>query len=1172
MLKKPFRSVVAYVISTSLLMSTAVPAYAYPDAMPAPAPAPTDSPRFVSNPLMLENMFAGNPVWQNIKNSPMEAPIWATFKRDEPLLDEDPYFLRSQRWHQGEVPSDQETRVSSDERGFDVQIAGASLAVRIDQPLKFAFEADDYLFFQATSRDFFKAKAINEEAYGEGLFFIDKRDLRTESLRTHGDRHGIPVMFLPLGSEGWTEAVQAAQIPNDTAVLTIRNEKGAKETFEFDDLDRLSKSLHLTLLIAVVSELRFEQDLIKQKAIAAIQSRDQGLVELPYVLPARGSTAVFGTYATFMNLDRPERSVAQILQHSSLIMDLVMPQAEAAIISPDLMSRTIWVLGVLTGLGITSWLAKRTILAEKVKTVRQHLEALDDQRRVEDGREPLDRTTKAYKRKAAVIDNITVFSQSLAVTSFLPKVSFGYILEYVADRFFGKQGYAPNGFIRRFIQYSLLTDRRNSRRTNSNAWTLWLGSVVLGGEDTSFVILQLMELNGIVLPAVGNLVGGPELAAQMHAQYSVGDAATANLLTSEALRNGTGYIISGGFSYAGDQTLYWDSNLRPQVEAEMRKERKNPLDRANQTELDRRVTEKMEPILERRSLPTEREHLFDATGMLQKFIGFFGYKVDREKILKDNPHPEELTANTQFVLEEARWGTLNFVLKRAIAVAKEMQKVNPSPSVDRAVQYLIEAKQEYNTVLSALKNPLKAGEALKKGWKVREMFSHILYVGDSDLFGQDIKFLYKWKGANEDPEAARLSARWLRQSFFSVLDGKDYYLWPDQEERKKYMAEALMEAEDRLRNGDPDIGYTEGEKQMLAVEIVKEHIAAEERKSELESWRMAQPSWKDFDFGTAERQRERVHARAVQEVSEKTGRAYNEIIGDEKILTEPEVRPIYMDAYRRALSDEVNLYALPPEQSALVRKAMQLSEEVMEASAGDPNLQYFLSRLSETEQVKLLTHLKAEGFLQKYVELALGDSSVASLTSPEQPGFFQKQRQGKLATRPGFIGKAVTTFWRIAETPWSNNAYGLGGKSWRHRNLPLVQDLSLAGKNRLKTAFGLLTAGYWANYLIWRVTFTWPTYLWLIINLTMLSAAAYGLDRFMMNIGKPAMDSTKQKLLYGAIWTWITWPLSFPFFFTVKGFTSHFDQWITLPLAEAFGALGAFSDHAITMCEKLLGM
>jgi hypothetical protein len=267
----------------------------------------------------------------------------------------------------------------------------------------------------------------------------------------------------------------------------------------------------------------------------------------------------------------------------------------------------------------------------------------------------------------------------------------------------------------------------------------------------------------------------------------------------------------------------------------------------------------------------------------------------------------------------------------------------------------------------------------------------------------------------------------------------------------------------------------------------------------------------------------------------------------------------------------VGLYPFAPENSALVRKVQIEADNEVESSMESQGMKYYSEHLAPVDKLRFVTHLYAEAFVNNYVNLTASKSSEVRLDSPEQPGFFQQARQSRIAMAQGFVGKATTKILRLVESPWANNAYGLGFTQWRHRNLPFYRDGSAAVIYRLRTFIGYATAMWASQYYIWQAKFPWTVYVFFVLTATVLVALKSWLDRTLINLNYPPLNKVWYKMLYGVVWTWLSYFDYVPFFFFKDDFVTLFDQYIGTPLSTTWDFLSAIPDKVSSACRDLLG-
>lgn len=1193
-------------------------------------------------------------------------PQWGPFDVNDLVLDQDPYFMRSQRYVQAFSHAEGEgTAYQLGNGHIDVLLKGTHHALRINQPFAPLFELENYLFFKVTDPKLFTSRAQNDADVGEGVFFLDKRLVYTE-LRKSSDVRPVPIFFLPLEGRGWTEHIEVALFEPMT-VVAMQNAQGEHQTFDIKLIDQLAHLLKGNVTIATITTLKSEQQ-ISMKIREQFLRKQQ--VELPFVWLPRGSTAAFGTYVTGVNLDQPAKSLHRLAGLNSWGDLSLMPKAHAAdLLSADVMTRLLIVGGMTSAVYITGVLAQMTILKDRMLERRAYIEAKEDEVARKEGQPLKDRTGTFFKVKRVFKESIDVFSHGLATLSSAPGTLFGYLLEYGADRFLGSKGRSPNALIRRFLKNTFLYSRLQNERIACNWNSFMLGVLILGGIDTFFVGVQLLYVSPFFFPLVAGLFGD-EMKEKISKEMSGGDENINNVVTSEILRNFAGYFVSGAYAYSSKQRQVFLEIVRPEVEAQMRREGKDFKSSQYNKEYERRIEARLELVLVERGLPSNKEFLFSGPSFIRSAAHLMGYEIPREELyesrdwiqasgkkfvteedkrkfvelrqwrkkkvdelenfLRDaNQYPEnkgEIDRITKdidkfkaatlrrmeaeedheaFVLEKARWGILSHVLKRALDATIELATVHPGDQrIAAAVEILRETKDKYHTVLNVLKQPWKARQHLREGKQVRKMLTVLSYEGD--IVGSAVRYLDLWDAAKENPEAATIAARQYRQALFAVIEAKPGYLKPGAEDLAKHLPEATLQAEEELRKAPTEVGYNETDRDLIALEIVKQKVEAEKQA-------VADSAWTEPKQGLLEKfQRAQAHRRAMARVEEEFGTVVDMDTGlemalasgdanmvlanaknipgslSERALVErPEIRQAYKEAYREELAKIVNLKILPPEESELVRKAMaEADSDITQNMERNNGWRHYFDQLDEVGQVRFLTHQYADAFLAKYVEMTVSNSTVVGLTSPEQPGqlqkwryklfgkkiettepnvgFFKKLKSAFVPSTESRFGRAINLALRAIESPMDNTAYRPGLSKWLRRNIPWYQDVKTELSIQARTFVGYLAVAYWVQYYIWQVKFTFPVAVFFFMASGITAILSFWLDRLMMNMGYRPMNTVWDKVKYSILYSWLTYPSYLPFFFFVRDFEKWWNANITAPLASAGSAI-------MKSCEKLLG-
>lgn len=1179
-----------------------------------------------------EKVLAGDPIWDEFVRAPFEHPKWGAFDTKDPILDNDPYFMRTQGWTRSAPFSGDGYTAHTQNGGVVIQAPGISRALFVKQDLRPAFETEDFAFFQ-TSKKTFEDKAANAEAYGEGLFFIDKRDFKLEAEISRRAPRPVPIFFLPLEGRGWTEKIYGANIVAPGDIIALRNSAGESATLELESIYKLSKLLHNTLGFSIVHTLKSSgMQMTAAHFDAWKKNGGQGPLELPFVYPARGSTAAFGLFFSGLDLDNPSNSLFSVAKNNWLQRELF-PTAHASdLLSPDVVQRLLVIGGIALGTGVASLVAQYTILRKRMLERREYIENKQDDVLKQKDAPPIDRTGLIYTVKREIKEWVDVFSHGLATLASGPGTTVGFLAEYGADRTLGKTGTAQNGLVRRFLNYTFLYGRKQNELIAANWNSFILGVLVLGGVDTAFVVVQLLFVSPWFFPMVASTMGD-EIHSRVSEQFSGKDAENNNVVTSEIMRNLGSYFVTGAYSYSSSQRQALLEIVRPNIEKEMRDEGKDPADAENHDELMRRIEIRIDNMLVERGLPSKKEFLFSGPSVFRSLMGLMGYKVDKEELARkemkrkgmnpDDPAMKDelkrrIEAQTEvpvrieivkeelkkdgwdlepidleekkklgkeiakrvaaetntFLLEKSRWGILSQALKNAVLAAKQLAEENPgNETYASAVAMLEEARNDYHTVSRILSNPLKSVEAVKKGIKVRKMLTLLSY--DGSLLNMAVKHTDAWDPENRNPEGAAVAAHTFRQALYSIVQNKNYLLRPTENDLEKHREEAEKWADKQIAEAKAKgLGDEEPmERSILTLEAAKDLAMIESTKkimAEEEAIRAAK-AWKPEKLGLFARwQSNRAHLRAFVRLEEKALLASDDPAEYAKVTSQKKTD--YREFYAEELGKIVGLSTLPKEQSEVVRLAMAEAEEQVQKNLEEnPGFKMFYDGLPQKEQVRFLAHQYADVYLTKYVEKTVSNSDYVSLTSSEQPGVFQKLRQSSFVDGDGLLAKAARLTLRAMESTTNNSAYKPGLMNWFRRNVPFAHDTVTDLSLSWRTQWTGLSVMYLVQYYFWQVQMPWLTYVFFFWTAGFVTVMHWWLDRLMINMGVRPMHDMMSKLKYSVIYSWLTYPSYIPFFFFYSDFEKAVTKYISEPVASNVLVPAANAAEKVwSACERLL--
>lgn len=131
-----------------------------------------------------------------------EKPLWV-LENDNPLVDQDPFFMRSQKWD----VTGSSTACNTDlcfskmaDGSLVLSFDGQNQTLTINQKFTPLLETDNWIFLSADDLNLFQSKVPGEADPGEGVFFVSKKDLPMALDK----RTPLPIFYFPLPGAGWT--------------------------------------------------------------------------------------------------------------------------------------------------------------------------------------------------------------------------------------------------------------------------------------------------------------------------------------------------------------------------------------------------------------------------------------------------------------------------------------------------------------------------------------------------------------------------------------------------------------------------------------------------------------------------------------------------------------------------------------------------------------------------------------------------------------------------------------------------------------------------------------------------------------------------------------------------------------------------------------------------------
>lgn len=968
-----------------------------------------------------------------------EIPLTVALATDDPALDEDPFFLRGQRWV--EVPPERERDVSAVGvrwNGDKTQIAlpGATRALEIAAALRPLGVAGEYAFFAALDEDTFASPLAND--HGEGVFVVRVVDLANGAAR----RTSVPVFFFPLPGEGWTHERVALAHWEARDALTLLDGRGVPLPIALEDVDTVvdAERLNLTLAVGLAARAR---------------ARGRDLLASP-VLPLAKSTAGFGMLFTGFDVEAGDFlfdeaplhaggwARARELLHAAVdgftIGNARADATDEATAAANKLYDSLTRVGVVLAVSsIAAVVLKYSVFAEHF--AKRH--AAEDEK---NGGSPgwLGKLTRESK------DVGTTLAHNLTVLSNFASIWFGHGVQYTVDRFFPALGSGKNQRLNRFLDATVYFTKKTGEKLPVNYRTLLLGALVLGGVDSVLVAAQLYFVVPWMAQAYAQAVPGS--AAKVNEIFQLGNPMTEVYNRNESIRNFASYLASGASSFSAQLRGQLMSVYGPAVDEEMRKEGFDPLDSRNKDEREDRIGKRLGQVFHQLGLPGEEDFLFDASTLWNGGLGLLGYSAPETEVSggKDK---------TKYVGQQHP-GLVLSALKRALREAKRREALAPSDASLVAARKLLESTlsdasklrqlslgglrtlgaavtQSLGAVKTAVTKPLSsAWQAVRHPLKSLGRFfgpigqevadtATVLRSTRQKLFaltydgplGQDLKNLPSdWISTAGQPGAA-LAGHLFRRAFFGYLAGDETIVRGAPDARwlaveKESRATAERAALDALK-GRYGGRFTEltkeadGAAAVAEKELVKEHAAEYLMLAEdaiEQAWIEQEDAKKPYAPPKRSWYQKRQDLAASRAAAARFRAATAKVFDAETAA--PEDLALYRKLYTEASLAGVGIYPDYEGMEELEAPIAAAAEAVTQAQLESKKIQKWLEELPAAERVDFLNTLYADNFASAYVNVV--SNSVEGVAQKR----YSEAHPEKRAYDPQTATKAERKLWK----------------------------------------------------------------------------------------------------------------------------------------------------------------
>lgn len=1143
-IRKTFATLLSFQLGIAPLVS---------NAKQGSAAAPLNPGAGVKNPLTAES----DPNWRafienDVKNFRLH------FSMNDPALDQDSYFLRSQRWqpvtkspeHLSYRRPLNPERPQSDSDSLEMYFPGSSRALLLKLPFLPIQATEDYIFLSlSSSSDLFQKAAGKNNPTGEGIFFIDRSDLEQRA----NAGLPVPVFFLPLGGRGWTGVLRSVHLPqSETIVIANKSESVA---IGLKDVRSMMKVQQIYLMMA--------------SAMTA-NNRRQVTNEM---YPAPGMTASFGLFFTGLDLVSPEKSLwppnrstssveKNIINHSRLrdlyakafnwgplkwifptmspsradifdplvVTELVKSAANA--LKPEERERIAYVLSILGGMMAASWVIKHSFPG-----IRKKLNDLRDQSDV--GGSLVKRSARVVKTELR--ETVHTFAAMTSTAAQIPGVTLAYALELFLDRLAPTVAAADHTLIRRFLTKNFFAARDSVKNVPVNHVTFIRGAIGIGGVDTATVAAQGLFVVPYLAEAAGQHLG-QDMQARISETFDTNNSATREIVMADVVRNGLAYIQKGASGYSMDTQQQIIERITAEVQAQMRTEGLDPLAPENQANFSARRDSRVGIAMKLMGLPEKSEFLFDASTMVRNVTRALGYRT-----------PEGIESNLSFILEK-RSQLTTISAQRAVEVAENWVRDDGSDTAKQALAILRETADSLSLIRSGIKS---GATGVRRALKVREQLTLLSYEGPIEYL---VPLLPEFWVTEYSAAAAQAAALMFRQSLYSVLtrEGLDLlFASPNNAERfgkeakasaLKLLREAHPEALaiDSVENLSPDLMF----ELKLRTQVEINRVASDEaRKSKAEAYQPPKSDWVSRRKAVrAEKEAQTAFDRYLETETGRNATVEAKLAMRKQLFATSVARQvgIHVEDPSLAMIKERSDY------TEMIKNVENKAENMTQADLNS-NLEIvsYRGKMSETERELHSLHLYANHYLVAYIEYSTELRAVGPI-DPGQPGRFQALRQTEIVRSSRFLTHTL----RSLESFFDDQSIDMRWTGSIARNAPFVSDQISAYKIWRKNLMPNLSAQYLAAFYFWHIPM--PYSAWTILNMTSgatIVAPQITLNRLFRVNGLAPKGSFLSAVGYGIPYSWVTFLGMFPMLLYSKDMGLLFSDYIREPLTGVLSAI-----------------
>jgi|GEM_PF-5866199 len=1049
------------------------------------------------------------------------------------LLDNDPFFMRTQGWQSAAQPCAEDICFSKDPKGnLNLVMAGEANALNLKQPLTPILETSKYLFLSADSDQIFRDRMAGDQNPGEGVFYIAKGDL----LFAGEKKMPVPVFYFPLPGNGWTGKNDHAFEFAIADKVVLYNKSGFGLPIDTEDIELLEKNSRQNLVLSQLfgfldgnvdrrgvalpkphTTMLFGTGLSGQTTDAAMKAATFGKIDLS-ILPkayADETAAVAKPKPSLRERIMDEIRYRAIQLQTLGVPDKNAPPKPAKKEKDEEADGDFWLkMGILGGmLGFTG-----TTVALTYDPVNFTGMITED-------------TPKNLASIAQKVGIVAVASVAMKYSIFkakfdeiYPKAPDATLIQKLHQEHKGIMTSLAHGFY--FSMSAIPTTMRHtleflkdhfvpSNKALSKFWDLTMGFQMRTNQKIPMnwktqYYGWMFGLVDSVMVGVYLLVYGPWLINHMGWELSLGGAGAA-YASAEVIRNFLAYLQSGAHNYSAEVKFIHMKSAENEARKILRGRGENPDAGKNAQELSELTEKALEKRYASVGLPGKKEFLYDPITALEGVVKTAGFGSAEAKAAMPN---------ARFVLENRHWGLVQPALNRALKVARDMQAKAPSEHGAKTIK-LLEWAATNRSAAKRIANRLWDATASEWGAdglrdSVAEEVTgylaslpspeYISYFGSTKAYIKGtFKYLVKdgaaeardirevlyllstngrvndvipympasWREHAGSDEAAAAGAELFHRAFYSYLEHDKQLIVTDDILEAEFgaRANAVLDRAQALDPGHPVDPFL---REVRYREIMHRMKAKDEARRKVMNYQPKKIS------GLAQKQWEIVRARATgmwatadHDASTETwtdvSAKYTEVSGDEISDVSQ-----WTKAYRYRLTVA---RAFAKEVGLEVNDASEseyVQKVIVAAAAGTE------AELAQTNEQFYTNRLgtkdrefyEAQIFTKHFMDQYVSASVHDTDAMRAQSPEFPGRMQKVRKMIVGMPGeKLISFFVRSAESAFRNEetSYRAGWISRLERNIPIVPDAIMNFTRNLRVMPYFLTFSYLTSYYVWNI-------------------------------------------------------------------------------------------------------